>query len=155
MLFRIYQYFLLINRFCSNTRASRTTVGPGLNPSIIEKSCYFYYFKKYIQQNLLYLPSIKRYLEVQLSHDTDPTGKITPKCSQELTLNASTLLSYAVCLLLLCTSLCEVHVFLLLSRFWIFISRVELQRKEQLKTSALLSDTGQVPPSRVFLLLDN
>lgn len=39
--------------------------------------------------------------------------------------------------------------------FKFFISRVELQRREQLKTSALLSDPGQAPSSRVFLLLDN
>lgn len=87
-----------------------------------------------------------------MSLGTDLIGKIISKYSHGLTLSAATLLSHAVHLLL-CLSLCEAHVFLLFSRFYIFISRVELQRREQLETSALLLDTGQTPPSRAFLLL--
>ena len=88
-----------------------------------------------------------------MSLGTDLVGKIISKYSHGMTLSAATLLSHAVHLLLLCLSLCEAHVFLLFSRFYIFVSRVELQRREQLETSALLSDTGQAPPSHAFLLL--
>lgn len=58
-------------------------------------------------------------------------------------LKARTLLSWAICLPVLCMSLCERHVTLWLSRFEIFIWKVELQRHGQWKASSVLSDAGR------------